>query len=103
MSDLCLELFVLWQAKAFALEYGLFDNVNLCSFVLTYHRSGASCLRKTEKHEIYRELTNCLDVLEPIDGKPVDEMVGLFNINVLMDLTTFLFLDFYNTSFSFSR
>lgn len=37
--------------------------------------SAAQCLGKTEKHNLYRELRNCLDIVEPIDGKPMEEMV----------------------------
>uniref|UniRef100_A0A2P2KX63 Uncharacterized protein MANES_11G048300 n=1 Tax=Rhizophora mucronata TaxID=61149 RepID=A0A2P2KX63_RHIMU len=32
-------------------------------------------LGKSEKHRLYTELTNCLDILEPIEGKPLDEVV----------------------------
>ncbi|OVA04540.1 protein of unknown function DUF4091 [Macleaya cordata] len=37
--------------------------------------SSAKCLAKAEKHEIYRELRGCLDVVEHIDGKPQEEVV----------------------------
>ncbi|KAI5656038.1 hypothetical protein M9H77_24831 [Catharanthus roseus] len=37
--------------------------------------SAATCLGKAEKDEICRELRNCLEAVEPIDGKPVDELV----------------------------
>uniref|UniRef100_A0A5B7BN44 Glycoside hydrolase 123 catalytic domain-containing protein n=1 Tax=Davidia involucrata TaxID=16924 RepID=A0A5B7BN44_DAVIN len=37
--------------------------------------STAQCLGKAEKHQLYRELRNCLDIVEPIDGKPLDEVV----------------------------
>ncbi|XP_047180537.1 uncharacterized protein LOC124847162 isoform X3 [Vigna umbellata] len=30
---------------------------------------------KVEKHQLYRDLKGCLDVVEPIDGKPLDEVV----------------------------
>ncbi|XVE56016.1 hypothetical protein DITRI_Ditri03aG0203300 [Diplodiscus trichospermus] len=33
------------------------------------------CLVKAEKHKLFTELRNCLDVVEPIDGKPLDEVV----------------------------
>ncbi|CAI9753428.1 unnamed protein product [Fraxinus pennsylvanica] len=32
-------------------------------------------LSKSERHQLYRELKNCLDVVEPIDGKSPDELV----------------------------
>lgn len=41
-----------------------------------HHRSPAQCVSKAEKQQIYREFRNCLDVLDPVDGKPADEVVG---------------------------
>ncbi|KAL4559460.1 hypothetical protein LXL04_031598 [Taraxacum kok-saghyz] len=35
----------------------------------------AQFLGKSEKHQVYNELKNCLDVIEPIDGKSVEEVV----------------------------
>nr|XP_008377409.2 uncharacterized protein LOC103440497 [Malus domestica] len=35
----------------------------------------AHCLGKGEKHQLYRDLQSCLQMVEPIDGKPVDEVV----------------------------
>ncbi|KAF8409932.1 hypothetical protein HHK36_002451 [Tetracentron sinense] len=37
--------------------------------------SSAPCLAKTEKHQIYKELRNCLEIVEPLDGKPLEEVV----------------------------
>ncbi|KAG5543231.1 hypothetical protein RHGRI_016096 [Rhododendron griersonianum] len=37
--------------------------------------SAAQCLGKAEKHNLYRELRNCLEIVEPVDGKPMDEVV----------------------------
>lgn len=37
--------------------------------------STGQCLSKTEKHQMYKELQNCLDIVEPFEGKPLDEMV----------------------------
>ncbi|XP_021896439.1 uncharacterized protein LOC110813556 isoform X1 [Carica papaya] len=37
--------------------------------------SSAQCYGKAEKHQMYVELKNCLEMLEPIEGKPVDEVV----------------------------
>ncbi|KAL7245032.1 hypothetical protein ACSBR2_000386 [Camellia fascicularis] len=37
--------------------------------------STAQCLGKVEKLHLYRELRNCLEIVEPIDGKPMDEVV----------------------------
>ncbi|CAK9142823.1 unnamed protein product [Ilex paraguariensis] len=48
-------------------------------FVITATKADAECteqsLGKAEKHQLYRELRNCLDLVEPIDGKPSDELV----------------------------
>lgn len=38
-------------------------------------RSLAQSLVKTEKHQLYSELKGCLDMVDPIDGKPLDEVV----------------------------
>ncbi|KAK8465330.1 hypothetical protein PHAVU_009G056900 [Phaseolus vulgaris] len=37
--------------------------------------SPAQSLSKVEKHQLYRDLKGCLDVIEPIDGKPLEEVV----------------------------
>ncbi|GLT58055.1 hypothetical protein SLA2020_309800 [Shorea laevis] len=37
--------------------------------------STQQCLGRTEKHQLYMELRNCLDIVEPLEGKPLDEMV----------------------------
>ncbi|KAH7665457.1 hypothetical protein IHE45_13G035100 [Dioscorea alata] len=31
---------------------------------------------KSEKYQLYKELKNCLDVIEPVDEKPLEEVVG---------------------------
>ncbi|KAL3514620.1 hypothetical protein ACH5RR_027337 [Cinchona calisaya] len=45
--------------------------------IITATRTDAesACLGKAQKHQLYRQLTNCLEVMEPIDGKPLDEVV----------------------------
>ncbi|WCJ35273.1 hypothetical protein M5689_016537 [Euphorbia peplus] len=35
----------------------------------------SQCLSKGEKHQLYMELRSCLDVVDPIEGKPLDEVV----------------------------
>lgn len=46
---------------------------------LTYYRSLSQILGKAEKQQLYRELKNCLDILEPIDGgKPLAEAVSFY-------------------------
>ncbi|XAR61785.1 hypothetical protein NMG60_11016302 [Bertholletia excelsa] len=37
--------------------------------------SSAQSLGNVEKHQLYKELRNCLDIVEPIEGKPMDEVV----------------------------
>ncbi|KAL9446049.1 hypothetical protein AB3S75_013845 [Citrus x aurantiifolia] len=37
--------------------------------------SSSQCLDKGEKHRLFMELRNCLDIVEPIEGKPLHEMV----------------------------
>ncbi|GKC84730.1 TPR repeat-containing protein, partial [Tanacetum coccineum] len=48
-------------------------------FIVTATKADAECvtqsLGKSEKYQLYRELRNCLDVIEPIDGQAVEEMV----------------------------
>ncbi|XP_015933872.2 uncharacterized protein LOC107460064 [Arachis duranensis] len=38
--------------------------------------SSGQSLSKAEKHQLYRELKDCLEMVDPIDGKPLDEVVG---------------------------
>ncbi|KAL0351891.1 UNVERIFIED_CONTAM: hypothetical protein Scaly_1577800 [Sesamum calycinum] len=38
--------------------------------------STAQCLGKAERNQLYQELKSCLDVVEPIDGKSLDVVVG---------------------------
>ncbi|KAL3845227.1 hypothetical protein ACJIZ3_002630 [Penstemon smallii] len=37
--------------------------------------SPAQCLAKAERQQLYRELKSCLNIVEPIDGNPLDEVV----------------------------
>lgn len=53
-----------------------FVSVKLHIVLLAYCRSAAQGLGRAERQQLYRELTNCLDVVEPVDGKPIDEVVG---------------------------
>ncbi|KAK6131194.1 hypothetical protein DH2020_035065 [Rehmannia glutinosa] len=41
--------------------------------------STAQCLGKAERIQLYQELRSCLDVMEPFDGKPLDEVVERVN------------------------
>lgn len=45
------------------------------------HRSSAQSLAKSEKYQIYREIKNCLELVEPIDGKPLEEVVGFWTVH----------------------
>lgn len=46
--------------------------------VITLSRSPAQSIVKVEKHQLFEELKGCLSIVEPIDGKPLDEVVGCF-------------------------
>ncbi|KAJ3673132.1 hypothetical protein LUZ60_006506 [Juncus effusus] len=36
---------------------------------------GAQSLTKDEKYQLYNDLKSCLDIVEPVDGKPLEELV----------------------------
>ncbi|EEF52544.1 conserved hypothetical protein [Ricinus communis] len=48
-------------------------------FIITATKTEAEyqshCFNKAEKHRLYMELRNCLDIVEPIEGKPLNEVV----------------------------
>ncbi|XP_051139478.1 uncharacterized protein LOC127257166 isoform X1 [Andrographis paniculata] len=48
-------------------------------FIITATRSdtksSAHCLSKGERYQLCQELKSCLDIIEPVDGKPLDEVV----------------------------
>lgn len=48
--------------------------------------SGSAHLGKHEKDQLCVELNNCLDIMEPIEGKPMDEVV-IFTFLVLHYVT----------------
>ncbi|KAM7521107.1 hypothetical protein LguiB_020069 [Lonicera macranthoides] len=54
---------------------GQYEGEFIITAVKADAESAAPCLGKPEKHQLYRELRNCLDIVEPIDGKPLDEVV----------------------------
>ena len=39
-------------------------------------RSSTQYLGRAEKHQIFKELKSCLDIMENVDEKPLDEVVG---------------------------
>ena len=51
-----------------------------------FGNSGSSHLAKHEKDQLCVELNTCLDIMEPIEGKPMDEVV-IFTFLVLYCLT----------------
>lgn len=61
-------------------------NVNffrVCIVMFDLRVNGLNCIRsstqylgKAEKHEIYKELRSCLDIMEIVDEKPLEEVVG---------------------------
>lgn len=50
-------------------------------------RSSTQCLGRAEKHEIYKELKSCLDIMETVDEKPLDEVVGCESIILTLLIT----------------
>ncbi|XP_052201492.1 uncharacterized protein LOC127807569 isoform X2 [Diospyros lotus] len=40
-----------------------------------HHRSTTQGLGKAEKRQLYREIRDCLEIMEPTDGKSIDELV----------------------------
>ncbi|KAK4859918.1 hypothetical protein QYF36_014193 [Acer negundo] len=54
---------------------GLYEGEIVITATKAEAESTSQCLGKAEKHRLYTELRNCLDTMEPIDGKPLDEVV----------------------------
>ncbi|TYI97259.1 hypothetical protein E1A91_D01G131500v1 [Gossypium mustelinum] len=54
---------------------GLYEGEIIINATKADTESSSQCLGKAEKHQLFTELRNCLDALEPIDGKPLDEVV----------------------------
>nr|GMC52291.1 TPR repeat-containing protein [Ipomoea batatas]GMC54231.1 TPR repeat-containing protein [Ipomoea batatas]GMC54987.1 TPR repeat-containing protein [Ipomoea batatas] len=54
---------------------GQYEGEIIISAIKAYTESTAQSLSKAEKHQLYRELRNCLDIVEPTEGKPMDEVV----------------------------
>ncbi|XP_017981817.1 PREDICTED: uncharacterized protein LOC18591355 [Theobroma cacao] len=54
---------------------GLYEGEIIINATKADSESSSQCLGKAEKHQLFMELRNCLDAVEPIDGKPLDEVV----------------------------
>lgn len=54
---------------------GLYEGEIIINATKADAESSSQCLGKAEKHQLFTELRNCLDAVEPIEGKPLDEVV----------------------------
>lgn len=54
---------------------GLYEGEVIITATKADAESPSQCVDKVEKHQLYTELRNCLDTMEPIVGKPLDEVV----------------------------
>lgn len=49
--------------------------LSMCFFCVFNFSSLLQSFGKSEKYQLYKELKNCLDVIEPVDEKPLEEVV----------------------------
>ncbi|XP_071923674.1 uncharacterized protein [Coffea arabica] len=54
---------------------GQYDGELIITAIRADAESAANCLGKAEKHQLYKQLRNCFEIMEPIDGTPLDEVV----------------------------
>ncbi|KAL0017212.1 hypothetical protein SO802_004281 [Lithocarpus litseifolius] len=54
---------------------GQYEGEVIITAVKTDAESPSQYMGKAEKHQLYSELRSCLDIVEPIDGKPLEELV----------------------------
>ncbi|XVE69920.1 hypothetical protein DITRI_Ditri10aG0030100 [Diplodiscus trichospermus] len=54
---------------------GLYEGEIIINATKADAESSSQCLGKAEKHQLFTELRNYLDAVEPIEGKPLDEVV----------------------------
>ncbi|XWS14600.1 hypothetical protein CRYUN_Cryun35bG0023500 [Craigia yunnanensis] len=54
---------------------GLYEGEIIINATKADAESSSQCLVKAEKHQLFTELHNCLDAVEAIDGKSLDEVV----------------------------
>ncbi|MED6118426.1 hypothetical protein PIB30_002132 [Stylosanthes scabra] len=55
---------------------GQYEGEVIVTAIKSDAESSGQSLSKAEKHQLYKELKDCLEMVEPIDGKPLDEVVG---------------------------
>ncbi|CAH9081007.1 unnamed protein product [Cuscuta epithymum] len=54
---------------------GIYDGEIIISATNANAESSAQSISKIEKYQLYRELRNCLDTVDPIEGKPIGEVI----------------------------
>ncbi|KAJ9179126.1 hypothetical protein P3X46_010949 [Hevea brasiliensis] len=54
---------------------GQYEGEFIVTAIKAESESQSQCLSKAEKHRLYTGLRACLDTVEPIEGKPLDEVV----------------------------
>lgn len=54
---------------------GVYEGEILITAVKANEESTGQYMGKSEKHQLYRELRNCLDIIEPIDETPSEDVV----------------------------
>ncbi|KAE8690360.1 hypothetical protein F3Y22_tig00110895pilonHSYRG00149 [Hibiscus syriacus] len=54
---------------------GLYEGEIIINAIKADTESSTQCLGNAEKSQLFTELRNCLDAVEPIDGKPLDEVM----------------------------
>lgn len=54
---------------------GLYEGEFILTAVKADTESSAQCLVKSEKYQLYGEIKNCLEIVDPADGKPLEEVV----------------------------
>ncbi|KAE8731359.1 RNA-directed DNA polymerase-like protein [Hibiscus syriacus] len=55
---------------------GLYEGDIIINAMKADIESSTQCLGKAEKHQLFTEIHNCLDAMEPIDGKPLDGVIS---------------------------
>ncbi|KAJ7966735.1 Alpha-1,6-mannosyl-glycoprotein 2-beta-N-acetylglucosaminyltransferase [Quillaja saponaria] len=59
-----------------AQQPGQYEGEIIITAIKADGESPTQSLSKAEKHQLHRELRSCLEIMDPIDGKPFDEVVG---------------------------
>lgn len=68
--------FLLFQVFWWLMSVHIIVMFDLRLNALNCIRSSTQYLGRAEKHQIYKELKSCLDVMETVDEKPLDEVVS---------------------------